>query len=125
MRKAGETAAIVALMSPVSRATGSASKESDEFEYRGYRVRWSGWRHPDAQRFTYGFWSADKVVDASGEFVYATTLGVVRRARRLEQLDLGHAPGAKVLDGTHTPADESAAKASARRLILADLEANA
>lgn len=55
----------------------SAPVESDDFMYRGYRIRWNGWTVPVNQIVQIGFWIA--ILPDQAGFIASTTLGNVDR----------------------------------------------
>jgi hypothetical protein len=101
-------------------AVSAAGANPDRFEHDGWLVQWPGWQAPPNQRVVYGYWSASRVGDASGEFWYCTTMGACRHAYRMDMLDLSTRDGWPVLDGLHAEADAERVKRLARERLLKD-----
>jgi hypothetical protein len=97
-----------------------ANAEADEFQYRGWTVRWSGWREPINQMLVFGYWSADRA--ERDEIIAATTTGTVRAYHPCHVMDLSLEPGWAPLKAWDKPETRDALRARARRLLLADLD---
>jgi hypothetical protein len=113
----GTVAAVVAV-------GASAPRVSDDFAYRGWRVRWRGWKSPVNQEIVIGYWTATQP-PPNPRFLYSTTMGVVRGAGELDVLDLtwmrGEWPSPHALAAA-SESEREAVKAAAWRALKSEID---
>lgn len=70
----------------VSTLAEAKSLNADEFDYRGMRVRWSGWQRPVNQIVVIGFWYAFR--KGERKVFYQTTVGSDGLMNELDVIDV-------------------------------------
>jgi hypothetical protein len=110
----GAAGAVGAVVPPTVNA------EANEFTYRGWTVRWSGWREPVNQMLVFGYWSAER--GERDEVIAATTTGTVRAYHPCHTMDLSLERGWAPIRSWATPEERAGVRARARLLLLADLD---
>lgn len=109
----------VAAVAVAGRA--QAAEQPDAFVYRGWDVRWRGWREPVNQNIAIGIWSAIR----GEEMVSSTTLGVVQKHGELDVIDCTRMRGVVLVNSHTADAVRRKSKADARGRLLKDLDARA
>lgn len=111
--KLAAVAAVGAVVAPVK-----ADERPDVFDRNGWRVQWHGWQRPVNQRIEIGYWSAHRVGDDSGDYVYCTTMGVCDEAGRYYAINTSSTREWPPLDGTHSPRTAELVKRAALARLL-------
>lgn len=118
-------AGLSALVGAGAVAAIPAPPNRDEFNYREWNVRWSGWKPVVNQHIQVGYWIAQH--PKQERFWYSTVGGVVYHAHRYDVLDTtcDHRAGWEY-PTPFAPQDElDSIKERARKHLLADAEFNA